>query len=88
CMKACPSGALRLVEPTDIRMGAARVRLDRCLRSQGQDCSLCVDKCPMGLRAIQLNGGHVEVIVGGCVGCGSCQFYCPAMPKAIVVDPQ
>ena len=88
CMKACPSGALRLVEPTNIRMGLAQVSLDRCVRSTGSDCTLCIDKCPFGSQAIRLNAGRVEVIASGCVGCGTCQFYCPTTPKAIVVNPQ
>lgn len=87
CMKACPSGALRLVEPGQIRMGLAEVSREQCVRSRGADCTLCVDKCPLGPRAIRLEAGRVEVLPSGCVGCGSCQFYCPASPKAITVHP-
>lgn len=90
CMKACPSGALKMVtEPSDISMGLAEVNHDRCVRSAGTDCRLCIDKCPLGSAAIRLDAaGRVEVLEAGCVGCGSCQFYCPPTPKAIVVHPQ
>ena len=89
CMKACPSGALKPVEPTQISMGLAEVSHTRCVRSQGTACTLCIDKCPFGLQAIRLNAaGQVEVLSAGCVGCGSCQFYCPTTPKAIVVHAQ
>lgn len=88
CMKACPSGALKLVpEPSQINMGLAVVDQQVCVRSHGTHCTLCVDKCPFGTSAIQLVDGKVEVIAAGCVGCGSCQFYCPTTPKAIVVHP-
>lgn len=89
CMKACPSGALRLVASAErIDMGLARVDHEVCLRGRNEDCTICIDKCPFGSTAIGLSDhGEVEVRPGGCVGCGVCQFYCPTVPKAIVVDP-
>jgi MauM/NapG family ferredoxin protein len=89
CMRACPSGALKLVDqPGAIRMGLARVNTDACHRSRSEECTLCIDKCPLGTQAIGLGEtGQVEVRLGGCVGCGVCQFYCPALPKAILVEP-
>lgn len=89
CMKVCPSGALQMVEhPRDIAMGQARVNLTLCLRGQAQDCTICVDKCPIGPTALAVNdAGHIEVHTAGCVGCGTCQFYCPNQPKAIAVTP-
>lgn len=88
CMKACPSGALQVVEPAQIRMGTAEVNPELCVRSHGEECRLCVDKCPIGSTAVTLNHvGRVDVNAAGCVGCGTCQFYCPTTPKAIVVHP-
>ncbi len=89
CMKACPSGALRLVSDAgQIRMGLARVDAALCVRSRGEHCTLCVDKCPLGRAAIELGEtGEVVVKDPGCVGCGVCQFYCPTLPKAIQVTP-
>jgi ferredoxin-type protein NapG len=88
CMKACPSGALRVVEPHAIRMGRAEINDEVCVRSHGTECTLCLDKCPFGAQAIKLDSnGRVEVISSGCVGCGVCQFYCPTSPKAVVVYP-
>lgn len=93
CMKACPSGALRLVDRFGIRMGLARVRLSLCVRTAGEDCRICVEKCPFGDGAIRIGAdGRVDVrdpsLNGerGCVGCGVCQFHCPTRPKAIVVE--
>ncbi len=89
CMKACPTGALRLVDaPEQIRMGLARVSTAACVRSHGKACSICVDRCPMGSRALRFTGaGPPEVLDDGCVGCGVCQEYCPTTPRAIIVEP-
>jgi MauM/NapG family ferredoxin protein len=89
CMKVCPSGALQLVDRLSIRMGLARVEHDICIRSHGEDCTLCVDKCPLGRIAIRLDdAGRVQVIdpaqgTEGCTGCGVCQQACPTTPKSI-----
>ena len=87
CMRACPSGALSFVPRHLIAMGLAEVRHDTCVRSSGEECQICVDKCPLGRSAIEIPhfGGRVEVKAGGCVGCGVCEMYCPTDPKAIVV---
>ena len=89
CMKACPSGALKAVpSPVEIRMGLAKWRAEACLRSRGEPCRVCVDRCPIGATAIAIDAqGQVEVRAAGCVGCGSCQFYCPVSPKAVTVEP-
>ncbi len=89
CMKACPSTALRLVDPAQISMGLAQVNPANCLRTKGTACTLCIDKCPFGSTALRLDAnGAVQVVSAGSLGCGSCQFYCPATPKAITVNPQ
>ena len=89
CTHVCPSGALLpVLEPHLIRMGNAEVYETLCVRSDGQECDLCVDHCPLGETAIRFPGdGPPEVLSAGCVGCGVCEFYCPTTPKAIVVHP-
>lgn len=89
CTKACPSGALLpVVEPRDIRMGLAEVYNSLCVRTLGETCTLCVDRCPLGETAIRFdNDGPPGVLSPGCVGCGVCQFYCPTSPKTITVRP-
>lgn len=87
CMKACPTGALRLVDRLAIRMGRAVLRLETCVRSHGEDCQICVDKCPIGTSAIEIPFVGAQVTVkDGCTGCGVCEMYCPTAPKAIVVE--
>lgn len=89
CMKACPSGALKLVEKTQIRMGLAVVDHGACLRSHGEDCRLCVEACPLGAAAITVSeiSGRVLVKTNGCVGCGGCEHACPTDPSAVTVAP-
>lgn len=89
CTRACPSGALRsLNSAREIRMGLASVNRRACVRTQGEACTICVDRCPIGSEAIRIGpSGDVEVDAHGCVGCGVCQHYCPALPKAIRVEP-
>jgi ferredoxin-type protein NapG len=88
CMRVCPSGALKIIPEPEIRIGLARWREARCLRSDGEDCQICVARCPIGESAIRLDeAGRVDVLPTGCIGCGVCQFYCPAQPKAILVEP-
>ncbi len=87
CMQVCPSGALQKIPRHLIDMGIAELRRDICLRSDGEDCQICVEKCPLGAVAIEIphQGADVEVKTDGCVGCGVCEMYCPTVPRAIVV---
>lgn len=89
CTTVCPSGALRkLTHPSEIRMGTAEVYAPLCVRSNGEDCTECVTKCPVGPTAIRFDhAGPPVVLTDGCTGCGVCQLYCPTSPKAIVVRP-
>lgn len=88
CMVACQSGALRVVEPAEFGMGVAEIRWDACLVAKGRQCGMCVEKCPLGQAAIRrTDGGRIEIVAKGCVGCGICQHQCPAVPKAVTVTP-
>ena len=87
CMYNCPSGAITALPIGLIDMGAAEWREGRCIRSEGTDCTMCVDRCPIGPRAIELRDGRVVVHEEGCTGCGVCEHDCPTSPKSIVVIP-
>ena len=89
CTEGCPSGALQPVRDyREIRMGVAEVYEPNCVRTRGEACTLCVDRCPLGRTAIGFGSdGPPTVLTPGCVGCGVCQLYCPTSPKAIVVRP-
>ena len=85
-MQVCPSGALQPLPADQIQIGLAEVTHATCLRTQGVDCTYCVDSCPIGETAIRFDTqNRIQVIPMGCVGCGVCQYECPTAPKSIVV---
>lgn len=88
CMRDCPSGALVPTALGLIDMGTAEWLEPLCVRSRGEECTICIDQCPIGMVAIELRNGKVHVIEDGCTGCGVCQHECPTDPKAIVVHPR
>jgi ferredoxin-type protein NapG len=88
CMYNCPSGAITALPIGLVDMGTAEWREGRCIRSEGTDCTMCIDRCPIGGRAIELLDGKVVVHEEGCTGCGVCEHDCPTSPKSIVVIPR
>ncbi len=101
-MKACPTGALVLVDQmTQIQMGVAVVDQLRCLRSsdaacQSEDpttllranCRVCVDDCPLGDWAIGIDDQGLVQVRQGCTGCGVCERVCPTESASIIVIPR
>ena len=86
CAVACPSGALRPIPITAVRMGTARLNPAACLAVRGQPCDDCVKECPLGDRAIRWSGDRPEIVEEGCTGCGMCVHICPADPPALRID--
>jgi ferredoxin-type protein NapG len=87
-MNNCPSGALQLVPLAEIDMGTAHWNEHLCVRSHGEDCTRCVDHCPVGTMALELIDNRIVVHEDHCTGCGVCQNNCPTDPKSIVVMPK
>jgi ferredoxin-type protein NapG len=87
CMHVCPSGSIVPTSINDIDMGTAVWNSSTCVRTQGESCTICIDKCPLGSAAIELKSGQVAVNPLGCIGCGVCQQQCPTSPKSIVGIP-
>jgi NAD-dependent dihydropyrimidine dehydrogenase PreA subunit len=69
-------------------MGTAVWNENICVRSHGEECTRCVDNCPVGTAALQLIDNRIVVNEDGCTGCGVCQNRCPTDPKSIVVMPK
>ena len=88
CMHHCPTGALLPTPLNEIDMGTAVWHEQICVRSHGEDCTMCVDHCPVGRVALELVDNRVVVHEDGCVGCGVCQNNCPTDPKSITVTPK
>ena len=85
CMHECPTGALSPIPLGQIDMGTAYVNEQICVRTRGEECTVCIDTCPIGSMAIELRDGKVKVYPQGCTGCGVCQQRCPTEPKSIIV---
>ena len=59
---------------------------ERCLaRSCG--CFSCVERCET--QAVQVVPGEgIRIDGSSCTGCGSCEYVCPVVPKAVVMVPR
>lgn len=88
CMNSCPSGALQLVPLPEIDMGTAQWNEHLCVRSHGEECTACIDHCPVGTTALELIDNRIVVHEDHCTGCGVCEQNCPTDPKSIVVMPK
>jgi polyferredoxin len=93
CGEVCPDGAIDLLDLATkhlTKIGEANFYPDRCVvLTNGTDCAACSEHCPTkavstvpyinNLRLPSLNKDL-------CIGCGACEFVCPALPnKAIKV---
>ena len=93
CGEVCPSGAIQalsLAEKQRTRLGLANVDESHCLVNTRQAaCTICIRRCPA--KAIETipfgNNLHMpKVNALLCIGCGRCEYECPAEPeKAIKV---
>src|SRR3954469_21069777 len=57
CMHNCPTGALLPLPREQMNIGLAVWQQHMCLRTSGQECTICVDRCPVGAAAIEVSGG-------------------------------
>jgi polyferredoxin len=98
CGIACPTGAiaeLAIEEKRKTVIGIARIDQTRCITwSEGRDCIVCEEMCPIPEKAIKLGGGgqghgagggrHPQVIEDLCIGCGICEHQCPVAGEAAI----
>ena len=80
CVPACKAGVLRFDAP--IAMGLAVIDEEKCIAFQGEECTICVDHCPVE-NALTLTAGKPEIHADSCTGCGVCLYVCPAPQNAI-----
>lgn len=95
CSQVCPAGAIRPLkaeEKLTHKIGTAKVNLSLCLAAKDEaGCSNCSRHCPVGaVRMVKTDGYHRSIPVvaeAQCIGCGACEYLCPARPiSAITVD--
>ena len=97
CSSVCPAGAIKpitLAEKSSIQIGRAVWVKKNCIPvTEGKSCGNCARHCPTG--AIQMV--HIDddvtkpqipaVNTARCIGCGACEYLCPARPfSAIYVE--
>ena len=85
CIAACKTSALQPTRPEEVSMGLAVWDSEPCLLGSGRSCSACVDACPVA-GAIRIDQGTVAVDGARCRGCGTCEYYCPARPRAVTIE--
>lgn len=94
CSRVCPTNAITKVTPAQkqsLKIGMAKFYPERCIiESRGEKCTICRDCCPTGAITIAKRKGRAQAlpIVQGklCIGCGECQYNCPASPdKALII---
>ena len=96
CGEVCPTGAISLLALADkqvTRIGRAQLDLEKCIvKTKGTDCAACSEHCPTKAVDTIPYGANLrlpQVADDLCIGCGACEYACPAQPKkAIVVAGQ
>lgn len=101
CGQVCPTGAipkLDLPVKQAIALGTATIDRSRCIPySEGTDCLVCEEHCPVAPKAITfnmaevLNSQHQKILVklpvvlpDRCIGCGHCEYVCPVGGAAAI----
>lgn len=93
CGDVCPTAAIKpftAEEKARIQIGIAAVDFDRCLvHTEKIPCRACYNICPpqiISLVSDDLPEGLKRPLVDAtqCIGCGACEFVCPARPVAAI----
>ena len=93
CSRVCPTGAIMpvlLAEKKSIQIGRMKFVRDRCIvETNGTACGACAEVCPThSVYMVPYNDtlDIPETDDASCIGCGNCEFSCPARPdRAIYV---
>lgn len=96
CADICPTGALIPMTKeakNHLQMGQVQLNLDKCIVVTDEtNCGACSEHCPT--QAVSMKDWKNALTIPQidqkiCVGCGGCEYICPAKPdKAIYVEGQ
>lgn len=94
CTGVCPTGALKelpLAEKKLTQLGTVNLNKKICIvYADDKHCGICAEYCPTSAVYLvpykkDLHAPETDTKI--CIGCGACEFVCPARPnKAIYVD--
>ena len=94
CGDVCPNGAIRpltIDQKHLTQMGKVTFIEENCIvYTEGTSCGACSEHCPtQALSMIPYKDGltipHVDTNI--CVGCGGCEYVCPARPfRAVFIE--
>lgn len=59
---------------------------ERCL-ARNCGCFACVERCQSNAITV-IAGEGVKINETICTGCGTCEFVCPIIPKAVILQPR
>ncbi|MCM1502277.1 MAG: 4Fe-4S dicluster domain-containing protein [Bacteroidales bacterium] len=95
CSQVCPAGAFHPVTPEEkssIQIGRATVDLELCVVNKDKvSCGNCARHCPVGaIRLVRIDPDDKDslripaVNPERCIGCGACEYLCPARPLSAI----
>ncbi|MCC8034607.1 MAG: 4Fe-4S binding protein [Rikenellaceae bacterium] len=98
CSEVCPTGAIMEITPAEkssLQVGRAVWIKENCIVTRDEvTCTACERNCPTGAITLIACGEQDDsslktpvVDTEICIGCGACEFVCPARPfSAIYVE--
>ena len=92
CADVCRPKAISLpdvAQKRTLRFGWAQFNSLTCItQTDHVPCDACARHCPQrAITLVEKEGQKIPHInTRLCTGCGACEFYCPARPKAIYVE--
>ncbi len=95
CGEVCPTGAIQPLtkeQKNHTQMGRVNFIIENCIVYYDEtSCGACSEHCPtQAVRMVPYKDGALtipEIEPEICVGCGGCEYVCPAIPyKAIYVE--
>ena len=95
CSSVCPAGAIAEVsreEKSSIQIGHATVDYRLCVAdAEGVKCGNCARHCPVGaIRMVRKDASDKDSVriptvnEERCIGCGACEYNCPAAPLSAI----
>lgn len=86
CATACVDAGVDILDRLlPMKMGHAFIHRSACRSKIGQECSMCLDVCPVQ-DAIEHDWRKIPAVNNDlCTGCGMCVHSCPVDPIAISI---